>query len=55
MKKDKMMGVNFTKEYKILGFSKTQITAGKKLSICDKNVKFEVENFEHLRSNATVN
>ena len=32
-------------------FEKNQITVGKKLNICDKNVKLEVENFEHLHSN----
>ena len=46
------MEVNFIKKYKILVILKSwknQIKVAEKLKICDKNVKFEVEDFEHLR------
>ena len=45
------------KKYQILIISKSwknQNTVGKKLYICDKIVKFEVESFEHLRSKTRV-
>ena len=51
-------GANFIKKYHILIVSKSwknQIKFGEKLNICDKTVKFEVENLKHLHSNTRVN
>ena len=51
------MGVNFIKIYQILVISKSWKKSDyslKKLNICDKSEKFEVENFEHLRSSTVL-